>query len=191
MNREATAPKNFDQDRPVLFLDIDGCLNNEKMMTRLMNADPGRIDCSGVFDFKSINTLNQIVERMNPYVILASSWRVLYDLPDVEHRMRLQGYTGSLDGKTIDKLVIDKLNDPPDYEMAKYRDRVSNGWWSHRGDEIQHWRDVFGHKGPVAIIDDDADMAGLCHRLIQTNFEDGLGPEHLVPVCNMLRLPCP
>ncbi len=191
MNRTSTDPLfnvSFpDLGRPALFLDIDGVLNNTQYWLQLNPKFD--LDCSEKFDPRSIEILNRIVMRIEPYVILSSSWRILYELEVVERKLRDQGYCGLLHGRTTRNLIIQKLEDPPNYKMSKYRDRISEGWWAHRGDEIQHWRRTFGHVGSVAIVDDDADMAGLSHRLIQTDNDTGLLEEHFEPLCQLLLQP--
>jgi len=191
--RTAIHPPRLNPKRPVLFLDIDGVLNNADHMLR-----PGRPDLppeparSHDFDPESIEALNAIVKAARPYVVLSSTWRLMYSLGWMLKHMRSQGYQGPLHGRTCDDFLVYALSDPPDYRHANQRrPRVDDSgrecWSSHRGDQIQRWLDEAEHGGPVAILDDDGDMAGLTHRWVGTSFQTGLGPEHVERVVDLLR----
>jgi hypothetical protein len=57
---------------------------------------------------------------------------------------------------------------------------------SCRGDEINEWLSK-NEVESFIILDDDTDMADLMHRLVHTDFPDGLQDEHIEIAINKLN----
>lgn len=73
-------------DRPVVFLDIDGVL-----VTARSWSTPARVDRSAVV------ALNLLTERTGAAIVLSSTWRFL---PSVKTILRKAGVVGPIIGKT-------------------------------------------------------------------------------------------
>ena len=149
----------------VLFLDLDGVLNSTAWV-EAQGAGPRAEWWVLRLDPAAVAVLNRIIVAARPRVVLSSSWRRLQPLREIQSRLEQAGFIGQLMGQTPE---------------IRYADR-----WAVRGEEIQAWLDDQAEPGPVAILDDDADMAQLSDRLVQTDPDRGLGLEHVAPVLALL-----
>jgi hypothetical protein len=76
----------------VLFLDIDGVLNQSDTKTRLdgwVGIDP-----------RNVKILNRLVETINPVIILSSTWRYMTGLKKTEDHLIEMGFVGKLSDAT-------------------------------------------------------------------------------------------
>ena len=151
----------------ILFLDFDGVLNHHAHFAAL----PPERSCSEVeyddrsFDHTCVERVNAIVRRTGCDVVVSSSWRLQPKYatpPRLTRLLRRHGFASR---------IVDVTPDHPR---------------GCRGDEIQAW--LNRHPGVVAfaILDDDADMGALDHRLVKTTFAAGLMDEHVDRVVVML-----
>ncbi len=129
----------------VIFLDIDGVLNNREVSIR--KKDEG---CR-VWDEKCIDRLNRITDETGAKIVISSTWRRSKDFYSIiKNEM---GITGEIIGKTIDYLLT------PNPE---------------RGDEIEEWLSRHPEVTVFVILDDESDMAHLEFHHFQTETEFGL-----------------
>lgn len=152
----------------VLFLDFDGVLNHSAHFAAL----PPERSCSEVeyddrsFDKACVDRVNVIMLRTGCHVVVSSSWRL-----DPKHGtparltrlLRRHGFASRVVSVT------------PDHPRGC------------RGDEIQTWLNRHPGVESFAILDDDADMAHLAHRLVRTSFASGLTDEHVERTVWMLE----
>jgi hypothetical protein len=158
----------------VIFLDIDGVLNNRGFMTH----DPVRWEMGHRFkhllhhnmDPRNVATLQEIISRTNAKLVISSTWRMIHTLEEITSCLRHHGCSGEV----IDKTVNGYYDEDKDY-------------WYVRGDQIQLWLDE--HQGQVesfVILDDDSDMVHLMDKLVHTKFDYGLRKEHIEPAVKIL-----
>ncbi|NUP08375.1 MAG: hypothetical protein HOW73_20185 [Polyangiaceae bacterium] len=146
----------------VLFLDIDGVLNDHAF---LIEADTGRAEETVVewrpvshIDAAKVAELNRVIDATGAKVVLSSSWRKIYPLAEMREILKSRGFTGALIGKTPS----------------------CSGSGRHR--EIKRWlEEQFRPVEAFAIVDDDEDAGyGLERHFVRTTFQPrgGLTAEH-------------
>lgn len=143
---------------PVVFLDIDGVLNNDEIFRNRRRCENWPEDC---IDRACVALLNQLLTRSGAVVVVSSSWRQLLSLEEIERVLRGHGFSGTICDKTPRLFVA-------------------------RGYEIARWREDSGHKGPFVILDDSEDMVHLADRLVLTNMEYGLRQEDVESAISIL-----
>ncbi len=155
----------------LLFVDFDGVLNSERFY---------RTKAPGVLplDPYAVSLLNTAVLRTRCRVVVSSSWRLgrHVTVASLQRTLDSVGFVGRVCGKTPD---LGGVCDPVTKEWTKPQPR---------GMEVQAYLD--GWKGqPIesfACVDDDEDFAHLTPRLVRTNFRDGLMPEHVERLVELL-----
>lgn len=171
----------------VLFLDFDGVLNSkrwwderpskEQIADEFIYQNVGFASEQWVWALRSVDPaavacVNAIVERSDARVCVSSSWRHMFALPKLEHLLRVRGFKHHLIGATPDAM----------YVRERGEKRVE------RGEEIARWMELMNvQPDDIAILDDDGDMAHLCDRLFQTQFDEGLRDYHVDGVVGMFR----
>lgn len=153
----------------VIFLDIDGVLNNLSCYGKGQTAD--------VYtraDSRCVEALNRVTKETGARIVVSSVWRHA-GLKKIRDILRAWGVTGKVIGCTPD--LARKAQDSALYLATQ------------RGDEIQAWLDAHAERARVdgfCIIDDDADMKHLLPKLVQTDFDHGLTQAHAERVIAML-----
>jgi len=139
----------------ILFLDIDGVLNNRDSMSRepFVQHFEGQ-QYLGQFDEDCIARLNRLLKEGRFDVVLSSTWRFTKDLPTLWRYFAHCGIEANFIGAT-----------DRGWRIAE-EDR-----WSHRGEEIDWWLRERSDTRPFIILDDDSDMNPHMNRLVRT---DGL-----------------
>lgn len=145
----------------IIFLDFDGVI--VVAASHYGEADEGCVAC-----------LNEIIERTEASVVISSTWRIGRSIKDLEKLVIGWGIKGRIAGMTpilaraIGSLVIA----------------------GPRGKEIATWlkenRTLYKN---FVILDDDADMHPLLHKLVQTKFDTGLQPKHISLALARLLVP--
>lgn len=143
----------------VIFLDIDGVLNNHGCYR------PGNIDQFGRCpDPSCIAALNYVVSETGAVIVVSSTWRIS-GVQKMRETLQHWGVSG---------FVFDVT---PRLETAKGDITLS----VPRGREIQTWLDRikdFTEVDRFVILDDDSDMEHHREHLVQTDFEYGLTMAH-------------
>jgi hypothetical protein len=132
----------------LIFLDMDGVITH-----------PG----SGFhIDPVCVDRLNLLIEQTAAQVVISSSWRLIFELDDIEDQLASAGFEGEVVGQT--PWIPDE----------------------NRGREIETYLE--GLKGSVryVILDDDPDVAPLTDRLVHTDGYLGLQDEDLEEAIAML-----
>lgn len=145
----------------ILFLDIDGVLNNEAVFKDLR---------FGPFplDYLAIEHLHKVIGETGAKIVLSSSWR---DVPHLER-----------------KLVGDMVFHTLDGVDARHEDGSTKRLWTTRGDEIAEWLGRHPEVTRYAIVDDDSDM--LPEQLpyfVQTSTQIGLTKNHITSLIRILN----
>lgn len=167
----------------VVFLDMDGVLNcatwfqatSKTQFRRKKGATKASMRTVGgiyyldeyaakMIDEAAVAHLNELARRTDCKFVLSSSWRIPYQLGEVETMLRLRGFEGSLHDKTPAH-----IQGPPDEQGREYL----------RGYEIARWLEQHPEVEAFVILDDGSDMAHLRFNLVQTSWQDGLQAEHV------------
>lgn len=121
----------------LLFLDIDGVLNNQKFWKTQ------KYKTFRDFDYENVRNLNTIIRKADPKIVLSSSWRLSIgfefpELSDFEEFLRGQGCccNGHFIGVT-------RINEP---------------WGDPRSAHIQDWLTEHKFEGLYCALDDDQDV---------------------------------
>ena len=175
----------------VVFLDIDGVLNSEAYLRKLEeqhrqlgHTDPTRpkrdttCDCFKLYhqiDRDAIVRLNRLVATTKAKIVISSSWRKLFDAPELHRILGEHGLVAEIIGETPDG-----ANDPEMRETYGDIDRI------FRGHEIDLWLSKHPEVDRFVILDDDSDMEMHNNRLVQTDCEEGLLDEHVELAIRMM-----
>lgn len=138
----------------VIFLDIDGVLNNSEFFSR-------GGDARNELDKINVKNLNFITSNVpGVKIVLSSSWRLLHTLEWMRDFLKAQGVEGEL---------IDATPGP----TVKTKSGIYLA--SSRGEEIGVWLKQHPEVESFIAIDDTAgDMKEVQDRLVHTNFSNGL-----------------
>jgi hypothetical protein len=169
----------------IIFLDIDGVLNNPGTYT---NRDKLVVDlgCGGLkyrqencFEPELVSNLNEIIKQTGAYIVLSSSWRYgLNSHGEIKALLnKIFGIKGNILGKTPECIV-----------------------WKTRAEEIQAWldrslpyyQDLFGLDGDeplenFIILDDDRHFGNLQNNLIKIDGSKGLTKDDANKTIEMLN----
>lgn len=130
-------------DRTVVFLDIDGVLNDAQPVASLPTTQRGWAE---LLDEERVALLNRIVDQTDAEVVVSSSWRQVHSLDELQELLEMAGFTGTLSDET------------PVLARA-------------RGEQIQAW--LADHRGEVSnyvALDDSPHMDPLpSDRVVQTS----------------------
>jgi hypothetical protein len=133
----------------VIFLDIDGVLNSAQYIRR-DDVDFDNPQCQ--IDPDAVVRLNTITETTGASIVVSSTWRLLFPLPQLQT---------CLAAYKINALVFDKT-----------------GVQDKRKFEIQEWLDCHSGIESYVIIDDET-IEGFHGHTVKTIFEDGLQDHHI------------
>jgi hypothetical protein len=159
----------------VLFLDIDGVLNNDAWFRRRIEARPDVRHNEDKLDPDAIKLLNKVIEQTGCKVVISSSWRKLFELDALREILRDQnGFVGD---------IIDRT--PIIWRQVQ------------RGEEVQMWLREYARKlsagevtepiEGIACIDDDSDFDGMFDWLVKTQWDLGIQPEHVEQVVATMK----
>lgn len=133
----------------VLFLDIDGVLNNMEWAMEMSETQGVDIFAKNMFNPDALMLLKEIIDRTNARIVISSSWRKIPSLMNAIHNQ-------------LNSIGLSV------YDVTPYTGGT-------RGDDIAQW--LMNHISEVtnyAILDDDSDMGAFIHHLSQTTFQKGL-----------------
>ncbi len=154
----------------IIFLDIDGVLNNIRTRVTFENF---------VFvDDDKIVLLKDLVEKTNSKIVLSSSWRTGWRFKEKNPRCANE------DVRLFEALQR-KLGEH-NLELMSYTDHC----W-HRGKEIDAWLKAWqGEKIEAFVILDDMpkeDFAPNTSHLVQTDISKGLTPQNVKQAIELLN----
>jgi hypothetical protein len=139
----------------ICFLDIDGVLNNEKVLS-----------CAGEeLDPECVKLVEVLVQETGANIVITSAWRLSHSLISIQHHFKRLGFA-------YPERIIGATSDL----SAQSRGGV---WVSEpRGMEINLWLKQIPVDAFV-ILDDDSDMRPVQDKLVQTSFRTGLTRKHV------------
>lgn len=170
----------------VIFLDIDGVLNNSERahwlhenfkpgsgMGSLGELDAGNITIETVgWDPMCVAALWKIIEATDARIVISSTWRILHSLAEIRSYFKPFTPDGTI------PMIVDKT-DSLSGEVERPDGTVGR---ANRGDECHDWivraqerprRSIGGAPTRWVCIDDDSDFHPW-NNLVQTNFDTGL-----------------
>ena len=171
----------------VIFLDVDGVLNSEafnrsldEKHRQLGHEEPSRpkrdttCDCFKLFnqiDRAAVARLNRLVAETGSKVVISSSWRRLFDPPELHRILSSCGLVAEIIGET--PYAFDE-----ETREGMRMEYGSGGERLYRGHEIDYWLRYTGEGVTrFVILDDGSDMAMHTSRLVQTDPDVGLTDE--------------
>lgn len=144
----------------IIFLDIDGVLNNRKTIAAAKGFKS--------FDSECVSLLNWLVSESGAKIVISSNWRLYpYDFEELFANQRI---------------VCEIYDHTPiinDFQNGIFRAVI-------RGAEIGEWLRLHPETEKFVILDDDADMGELLPNLVQTSMDTGLTFEHTKKALEML-----
>lgn len=167
----------------VLFIDIDGVLNSERFNRTLeeQHRQLGHHEVCECFklmrqvDREAVARLNRLVAVTQSKIVISSSWRLLFDPPELHRILVEHGLVAEIIGETPDG-----QDEPEMLEVYGPYDRI------FRGHEIDFWLRKHPEVDRFVILDDGSDMAMHKKRLVQTDAEEGLLDEHVELAIRMM-----
>ena len=151
----------------VIFLDIDGVLNSERLAKQLYNKGIKCHGDDGVYNFIDENVVNKLVQFCKIYnikLVISSSWRHFYFDDTIKFFQEKRN-------KKLHSLIPYIIGQTP--RLYKEKETGSSEQLC-RGDEIQYYIDTY-HIENYVILDDDSDMLdSQLEHFIQTDYKYGL-----------------
>lgn len=138
----------------IIFLDIDGVLNNHDILTK--SGD------SQVIDTQCVENLNAITQKTGALICISSSWRHDFEFSKLCEFLKKVGVKGQIIGAT-----------PSDTK------RISAPVIS-RGEEIAAWLSEHPEVKSFVILDDFDDfLTNQKNRHVKTSMNGGLRAHHI------------
>lgn len=133
----------YTAEAPVLFLDIDGVLNDHQYNPRSK---------SNTLLPRQVKHLNTIIDAVAPAIVIASAWRYMIN----GGAITTQGFNYLLRTHGVDARVNVIGTTAPDESIPR------------RDDQILEWIAVHQLIVPWAVVDDldKCEMTGVAHRLV-------------------------
>lgn len=156
----------------VIFLDVDGVLNNAKTFyKRYLNyLITGKQNLE--IDEKMVERLKKIVDATSAKIVLSSSWRVFFTKHNNEVFADSKGYQLC---EILEKYNMEIFDLTP-YDKNR-----------HRGNEISAYLNENEVDKYIIIDDDDFDLQDLSEHVIKTSFKSGLTDEHVIDAIEKLN----
>lgn len=149
----------------IIFLDIDGVLNNASFQYGTLVDLRIKGDIFRILDPICVRNFNSITSQIDVKIVISSSWRVLTPYQEVAEIFERQGVLNAKE------MIFDQT---PKTITGK------------RGEDIQRWLDKNKIDDKVdaniVIIDDADDMLHLSDHLVQTTWDKGLEEKHVTQV---------
>lgn len=144
----------------VIFLDVDGVLNNADWSVRMMKEEGINTYSEDLLYEKSLRCLAQIVKATDAKIVVSSTWR--FDRTAMSHlQEQLEAH-----GMEI-------------YDVTPHI--------GIRGQDIDIWLMDHDDVDGFVILDDDTDMEPNAGHLVQTTWEHGLCSEHIDLAINVIN----
>jgi hypothetical protein len=163
----------------VIFLDIDGVLNNTQTVTPVDapwrgpgSVEPGAPEWTLLvpIDPVCMARLNRLVAETGAKIVMSSSWRLFARWQDLGPALARYGLVGDVIGETPDLVNNGEwLNRWRTRDGAPFQyERMQRGW------EIREWLAAHPEVTEFVILDDCSDMDELKPWLTLTHPVDGL-----------------
>lgn len=164
----------------VIFLDIDGVLNNhESWKRRKEYYDKYKISISSI-DEELVKRLSEIIKITGAKVVLSSYWR--WDWKDGISNIKLE--ESKYLQKLFNKYNIEIVGITPCLPKSNNPNEKYTSW---RENEIKYYLVNYPEIESFCIIDDELfDLKSLERYLVKTNTEEGLQEEHIEEVVRIL-----
>lgn len=141
--------------KKLIFLDIDGVLNNESLLRQNIFLCPTKV-----------SLLSTFCKYNNIDIVISSSWREVYCLDELKSMLYKEGFVN------IDS-IIDVTPVGKDLAMDKTA-------YIFRGYEIENWLNKQAVQYNYVILDDTPDFLDFQKdRFVLTDFNEGLDIKHL------------
>jgi hypothetical protein len=135
----------------VVFLDIDGVLNN--LGSVLAYGNPSKY-----LDMVSVRLVERLCKHTEAKIVISSSWRIGRTVEQLKNE--------------LDSLMAHRIAD-------RIIGRTGDGYNGHRGRQIKEWIEVNAPDCTFVILDDDSDMLPAQKPFfVKTTFEDGFRAAH-------------
>lgn len=156
----------------VIFLDVDGVLNSEKLIKEKKGD---------IIDRSKVRILKNIIEKTGAKVVLSSGWRLWFD----DNLLPKDGYSQLL-YEALKGFNIELFDKTPDFSTEEIRTRKT---FSHiKGKEILNWLDNHKEIENYIVIDDLMLRENkVNNRLLKINGECGLREEDGIEAIKMLK----
>jgi len=141
----------------IIFLDIDGVLNNPKCLCN---------DYRNVLKRECVKAFNKIIDETGADIVISSSWRKLFEFDKLAAMLKTYGVKGDIIGTTPS---INTIGSQRGDEIAVWLDNV--------GEEVESF----------VILDDDSDMKHLSDYLVKCDTETGLTEKEVQKAIKMLN----
>lgn len=166
---EKEVKERSDSAMKIIFLDIDGVLNNHE--TRTTTSDGWCF-----VDDELVARLKKIVDATDAKIVLSSTW--------------LEGW--HREDETLNDISFTELRSKFKEFGLSIMSRTCDSWeHSNRGDEIQEFLDKREDIESFIILDDWNDVGMLVNRLVFIDSKFGLTDENVQEAINMLNTPNP
>lgn len=164
--------------KKIIFLDIDGVLNSNRYFEseeyiaasgNLSDAQVMLIKHELHLDPEAIKLINELVDTSGAEVVISSTWKIKYDVDELNKMLGDRGATFKAVGRTP---------------------QVQHRFSEHvpRGKEIQAYLDSLTEKPDTfVIIDDRDDMNQLFKYLVKTGWQNGFMRHHLDKALKILN----
>ena len=150
----------------VIFLDIDGVLNNRScFMNGNISMPVSSVDENPGWDHSSVNALRWLVGESVAHIVLTSTWR--FSMRDL----------------VLWWALFEQWHNWPNVPIVGFTGEHFTG---NRGSEIREWLDERPFVTSHVILDDDNDFAPE-QPLIRTSFEEGLTIQHCIQALEILE----
>lgn len=145
----------------VIFLDIDGVLNNDEWAERIWSLY--RVDVCANYSLYQLamELLKQLTNRTGAKIVITSFWQ---NITKAYSRLKEQFLLWDIDI----------------YDCVPHTDKNT------RGQDIKLWLEGHSNVDEFVILDDDDDMEDLMDRLVQVKYATGLTQEAVDQCVTML-----
>lgn len=141
----------------VLFLDIDGVLNSQKVFENWTSDSTRTVICPVM-----VERINRVIAATDCRIVISSSWRFMWEMGELMDILGLHGLWASF--------IIDQ---------TPRLDR--------RDEEILAWLKEHPEVSKFAVVDDDGfDLTNLTDNLVQTEWEHGIQDDHVDRLIHLL-----
>lgn len=177
---------NYDK---VVFLDIDGVLNNDTTSTYLQKQKKSW----WVVDPQNVSVLNRVIEKTSASIVITSMWKQHMSLPELKAVLTENGFkypTNIVDVTSIQLKNRDIINRATNGIGLRPNTSLPRVW------EILEWLDA-NRTSNYVVIDDmniadgnknvAAQTENIMKKFIEVDSTDGLTESYVEKICSFLN----